>query len=395
MSLSRTKRIIWILLGIVVLGALGYVAYRLMLPTSAVPEEEEQVITGRPLPSPAAPQTPPDGGGEGAIPLPDLPSIAEERLVRLTDFPVVSPALNRDETRVLFYKKSGGDLFASDFTGKKLEKQTNLTVIGLIEAIWQRGGARAVVRYADGDAVKGFLQIGTSTIAMLPQDITGVAWSPDGAALAYTVPRDDRLDLVITDTSGKNPRSIFRTPLTDASLAWITSDLLIFATAPSGTSDGFFFAFSRRDGSFVKIVGPQRGLMGLWSPDGGSAVASGIPTGQREITLTLYSRSKKESSVISLATLAEKCVWLDAASVFCAVPKTIPAGTLLPDAYLRGEFNSSDRLVEISPDTGAVSPLFDEGDFDMANVLATKDKKRLFFVNRRDGTLWTLRLNQE
>lgn len=386
MTLSRTKRVIWILLGIILLGVLGYVAYRRLLPTPAATEESGQVITGRPLPSPATPQTLEPGGSAGPAPLPDLPSISEERLVRLTDFPVVAPALNKDETRVLFYKKSGGDLFASDFSGKKLEKQSNLTIIGLIEAVWQKGGGRAVVRYTDGDTIKSFLQIGTSTIAMLPQGITSAVWSPDGALLAYTRPGEDRLELAITDVSGKNPRAVFQTPLMDASIAWITADIVIFSTAPSSAADGYFFAWSGRDSSFTKIFGPERGLTGLWSPDGTTALISS----GRDLALTLYDRAKRESAALSLATLAEKCVWADTATIFCAIPQDVPPGTVLPDAYLRGEFNPSDRIVMIDARTRAVSPVFDEGEFDMASILATKDKKRLFFVNRRDGTLWTL-----
>ncbi|OHA07529.1 MAG: hypothetical protein A3B34_01085 [Candidatus Sungbacteria bacterium RIFCSPLOWO2_01_FULL_54_21] len=392
MTPSRTKRTIFILLGIVALGVLLYLAYRALQPTTPASDEGGRTIVGGSLPSPAIPQTPAGSDTEGATPLPDLPSIAEDRLVRLTDYPVVSPVLNKDETRVLFYKKSGGDLFASDFTGKIQEKQTNLTIIGLIEAIWQRGGSRGMVRYTDGAVVKAFLQIGTSTIAVLPQGITSASWSPDGSALAYTIPRDGQLELVVTDATGKSPRTLSSTPLADASMVWITADLFAFATAPSATAEGYFFAFSRRDGSLVKTFGPQRGLMGLWSPDGATALASGIPAGARETGLTLYDRQKKESSSLALSTLAEKCVWSDVASLFCAVPKEIPPGTPLPDAYLSGVFNPSDRIVSIDRATRAVTPIFDEGDFDMANILATKDKKRLFFVSRRDGTLWTLKL---
>lgn len=386
MSLSRAKRIVWILLGIVVLGVLGYAAYRALRPVPAVPEDEGQTITGRPLASPAIPQAPDQAGSAGTLPLPDLPSITEQRLVRLTDFPVVSPALNRDETRVLFYKKSGGDLLASDFTGQEQAQQTNLTVIGLIEAVWQRGGGRAVVRYADGDTVKSFLQIGTSTIAVLPQGITTAAWSPDGASLAYAVPRDGVLEVTTTDAGGKNPRVAYRTPLTDAALHWITADTIVFAESPSAAADGHLFAWSRRDGSFVRALGPLRGLMGLWSPDG---VMAAISTGA---ALSLHDRAKKETVPLSLATIAGKCAWADAGTLFCAVPKDISPGILLPDTYLRGEFNPSDRIVMIDARTRAVSPVFDEGDFDMESIVVTKDKKRLFFVNRRDGTLWTLRV---
>lgn len=392
MSPSRTKRIVWTILGIVVLGVLGYTVYRLLLPAPVRPGDEGQTVSGGSLPSPALPQPTPGAGTPETLPLPDLPSISEDRLTRLTDFPVVSPSLTKDESGVLFYKKSGGDLWKSDFTGKKQEKQTNLTIVGLIEATWQAGGGRGVVQYTDADTIKSFLQIGTSTIAVLPQGITGVAWSPDGASVAYTLPRGDRLELVVTDAAGKNLRSAFQTPLTDASLSWPASDLITFDTAPASTADGYVFGFSRRDGSFTKIAGPQRGLMAQWSPDGAMAVISGIPPGKQQTELTLFGRQKKESFSVPLATMAKKCAWADATSLFCAVPKTIPGDTPLPDAWLMGTFNPADRIVRVDAATRAVSPVFDEGDFDMAPLLVTKDKKRLLFVSRRDGTLWTLKL---
>lgn len=392
MNLPRTKRFVVLFLGVLAMGVFGYALYRWLIPAGMVPLESGQTISGGSLPSPALPQPTPGAGVPETFPLPDLPSIAEERLVRLTDFPVASPALTKDETGVLFYKKSGGDLWRSDFTGKKQEKQTNLTIIGLIEALWQAGSDRGVVRYADADTIKSFLQIGTSTIAVLPQGITGAAWSPDGASLAYTLPRDDRLELTITDSAGKNPRNVFQTPLTDAHISWPISDLMAFATAPVSSAEGYLFAFSRRDGSFTKIAGPQRGLMARWSPDGATAAISGIPAGKQQTELTLFGRQKKESFPIPLSTLAEKCAWADAGTLFCAVPKNVPGGTILPDAWLMGTFNSADRIVRIDAATHAVSPVFDEGDFDMANLLITKDKKRLLFVSRRDGILWTLKL---
>jgi hypothetical protein len=388
---NRTKRIIYIILGIAVLGAIGFFLYRLLVSPAAEPPADLPRISGRTIGG-APVALPPEERPAETPPLPELPSIAEERLVRLTDFPVVSPTLNKDQTRVLYYKKDGGDLYSSDFSGKTQEKISNLTIIGLLEAIWNPTGERAAVRYLDGNVVKSFLQIGTSSVAVLPQDITSVSWSPDGKSLAYLLPREGGADLVIADASGRSPRTAFRTPLVDADISWIASDLIVFGTAPSGLAEGYLFAFSRRDNSFSRMVGPAFGLTGLWSPDGTAALLSSADRGGKKLILSSYDRAKNAAGPIPIATLAEKCAWAGIDNAFCAVPREIPGKTLLPDEYVRGEFNSSDRIVAVDLKTGGISEFFSEGAFDMSDLVTAKDKKYLFFVNRVDGTLWSLKL---
>lgn len=387
---SRAKRIVYIILGLLALGLIAYLLYSLFAAPGETPPQELPRISGRTIGG--APEAAPAGEQPARTPpLPDIPSIAEERLVRLADFPVISPALNKDQSRVLYYKKDGGDLYSSDFSGKTREKISNLTIIGLLEAIWNPIAERAAVRYLDGDTLKSFLQIGTSSVAVLPQDITGASWSPDGKSLAYLLPREGGADLVIADPSGGNPRTAFRTPLVDADISWITSDLIVFGTAPSGLAEGYLFAFSRRDNSFNRLVGPAFGLTGLWSPDGTTALLSSASRGGKKLILSSYDRAKNAAAPIPIATLAEKCAW-SGESAFCAVPRGIPAQTILPDDYLRGEFNPADRIVAVDLKTGGISEVFNEGSFDVSDLVITKDKKYLFFVNRADGTLWSLQL---
>ncbi|MFY9463359.1 MAG: hypothetical protein WAP52_04215, partial [Candidatus Sungiibacteriota bacterium] len=64
----------------------------------------------------------------------------------------------------------------------------------------------------------------------------------------------------------------------------------------------------------------------------------------------------------------------------------------LPDRYLSGEFNTSDRIVAVDLIKNNVEELFNENDFDMTDLIAAAEKNYLFFVNRRDGTLWSLKL---
>lgn len=393
-SFTRTKYIIYAILGLIVLGAVAFVLYGYFFApgTPLSPTGQQPGVSGgfgggpgggAPAGAPPAPATPP---------LPNLPSITEQRLVRLTDFSVVSPSLNPAENRVMFYKKDGGDLFSIPFQGGAPEKTAPVTVVGLMEAIWSRGRDRAAVFYLGDETIKGFLHIGTSSIAVLPPEIKSFSWSPDGKSIAYLALKDDLANLVIADSSGRNPKTVFRTAIADAQISWISSDKIAFQTAASGLAEGFIFVFSRATGAFAKMFGPSFGLQSLWSPDGSRILISRADRERMSIASGIFDAAKKQYRALDIATVDEKCVWSDGKEIYCAVPRDIPPQTVMPDDYLRGEYNSSDWIARIDANTGQTQKIFEEGAFDMSSILTTKDKKYLFFVNRIDGTLWSLKL---
>lgn len=386
------KKIVYLALGVLLLAVIGFVLYRLLAPGAPAEQGTPTSITGRPIGGAPAGGAPAGGEPTGTLPLPDLPSIAEQKLVRLTDFAVIAPSLNKPEDKILYYQKDGGKLFASGFRGGEPEKLSNLTVVGLTEAIWAPTRDRAAVFYLDSSAVKGFLHIGTSTVALLPSDITSAAWSPDGKSFTYTRKEGDALALTLADAGGKNPRTIFKTPIPDARIDWIDANRIAFNTAPSGLAEGYAFAYSHVSGAFQKVLGPVFGLQTLWSPAASRALISSTPRGGSRATLAAYDPSRRESDRLSVATFADKCAWGSEEEIWCAVPRSLADTALLPDQYLTGEIHTSDRIVRIGLKTGVPEEIFDEGDFDMENLLLTTDKKNLFFVNRVDGTLWSLRL---
>lgn len=395
LDFTRTKHIVYAVLALIVLGVIIFVLYGYFFapvpPTMTVGERSgvsggfgNGSDGGAPGAATAAPAAPP--------PLPDLPSITEQRLIRLTDFSVVSPSLNPAENRVLFYKKEGGDLFSVGFQGGTPEKIAPVTIVGITEAIWSRARDRAAVFYLGDETVKGFLHIGTSSIAVLPPEIKSFSWSPDGKSLAYLIFKDGLANLIIADASGKNPKAVFRTPVADAHISWVSSDRIAFQTAASGLAEGFIFTLSRATGAFAKMFGPVFGLQSLWSPDGSRILISRADRNRTGIASGIYDAAKKQYRALDIGTFAEKCAWLDVKEIYCAAPQNIPPQAILPDEYLRGEYNSSDRIVRVDADRGQTQDIFAEGSFDMSNILVTRDKKNLFFVNRIDGTLWSLKL---
>lgn len=320
------------------------------------------------------------------------PASAEQKLLQLTTFPVISPFLNETEDKILFYKKEGGDLLSSDFSGSRTDKISNLTIVGILEAKRSPARDRSAVRYLDNETIKSFLHIATSSVATLPQGITSISWSPSGDSLAYLLPNGDGADLIIGDDSGNGRKTEFSTPILDASIAWVSKNTIAFQTAPSGFAEGYVFAYSRNSNLFRKIIGPEFGLTSLWSPDGSKILTTAANRGGGNIQMTIRDASGKPDFVVNAQTLSEKCVWADDETVYCAVPRSLPADVALPDDYLRGELNTEDQLVSLDLASQKVTTIFNEGNFDMSDLVVTKDQKYLFFVDRNDGTLWRLML---
>ena len=399
MNLSRTKLIIRIVVGTLILGAVGFFMYLNLKPSTPTlsPTGQPGVsggaapgIAGAPAGAPAAPT--PQNPAPESFPVTANPS---QRLTRLTDFAVVAPSLNKSGDKIVFYKKDGGDLYAADFDGKNQSKISNITIVGLLDALWSPARDRAAVSYLDGTAIKSFLHIGTSSVAVLPTNITSIAWSPDGKSLAYTHANGQLLELIISDSAAKNPRTLFRTPVRDARISWPASDRITFATPASGIAEGYVFSYTRSTGAFEKIFGPAYGLAALWSPYDTRIVASYTPRGgERLLTRTLnpFDQERKDSRELPIQTFSEKCVFAGKQELWCAVPRTLTSIKPLPDLYLSGEFNSSDRIVAIDLIKNTTEELFNENDFDMSALIAAPEKNYLFFVSRRDGTLWSLKL---
>jgi len=392
---SNKKRFIYVGMGVVLAGGFGLLLYFLLRPSVEVarPPSPPGRVTGRVSPLPTlAPQVTP--AAAPPLPLPEQPveEVPAGTLTQLTDFPVVAPSLNKTENRILFYKKDGGDLFSSDFLAKQQEKISNITVIGLIEALWSPLRDRAALFYLDQETLKGFLHIGTSSVATLPQNIKSFSWSPDGKSLAYLIAQDSRSILVVADLGGRGQRTIADIPLFDASLSWITQDKLALHTAPSGFAEGFVFLFSRASGILQMASGPAFGLDGVWSPDGSHVFVSSTSRGGKNLTSAVLDQGGTVKFRLPVATFAEKCVWASSKELFCAVPRIIPPNIALPDEYLRGEFRSSDTVVRVDAGEQKTEGVFSQRNFDMENLLVTKKGGFLFFVNRADGTLWSLKL---
>ena len=392
------RRIFIIILGLLVIGLL-LIGLRFLFQGKASPSPGTKPnFIGRilgltpPPPPPTTPpaETPPQGTPP---PTPGVPP-AEQTLLQLTSFPVISPSLNPKENKILFYKKEGGDLMMSGFNGEEQQKIANLTIIGLIDAQWGPARDRAAVRYLDKDTIKSFLHIGTSTVVLLPQDITSISWSPDKTGLVYTKEDNGKLNVVVTDNKGSNGRVIAAVPLPDAHARWITKNDIELLTAPSGLAEGYAFFLNRKTGNLRKVIGPRFGLLTSWAPDGSGALVFSTRRGGKEPLLEYYDAKRGTLEIVNFITLPEKCAWASAKEIYCAVPRNIGPEQVWPDDYLRGALLTIDARIHYSVNSKAATIVQDNGIFDSNDLRGDKNQKFLFFIDRRDGTLWRIKLKQ-
>ena len=394
----QTRRTIIITVAVVLVLLLGYALYRLLTsPTGGIiPRTSPQAPVGGLINQPPIIPTTPDGVVITPLPSPTAglePIIKEQVLLPLTDFPVVSPVINKNQDRVLLYKKDGGSVYTIDFAGNQ-NKISNITIVGLTEAIWSPTRDRAGVFYADQEILKSFLHIGTSSVISFPRDIKSFSWSPDGKQFAYLIENEIGLSLFILDQSGKNSRETFKTPIRDAQIQWITTDTIVFQTAPSGQASGFVFIYSLKNGSFIRFLGPRFGLSTRWSPDGTHVLVGFTNNAGHAYTFSLLDALGREAQKMDFITLPEKCAWVDKTEFYCAVPNAFPNTAVLPDDYLRGEVSTQDRILSFSLDTQDTKLIFSGGAMDMDNLAVTEKKDYLIFLNRLDGIPWRLKLTQ-
>ena len=393
----QTRRTVIITAIIILMLVFGYALYRFLTSRTGglIPSASPQPPVSGFVPQPPAITTP---DGQEVTPLPSPTAgvetqIKEQVLMALTDFPVISPVLNKNQNGVLLYKKDGGSVYSADFAGNN-NKLSNITIVGLTDAIWSPARDRAGVLYIDNEILKSFLHIGTSSVISFPRDIKSFAWSPGGKQFAYLIENETGVSLLLQDASGKNSREVFRTPLLDAQIQWITTNTIIFQTAPSGQASGFVFLYSLSNGSFIKFLGPRFGLSTRWSPDGAHVLVGSTDGTGNQYVFSLLDASGNETQKMDFITLPEKCAWVDTKEFYCAVPNAFPRNAIMPDDYLRGQIATQDRILSYNLDTQDTKLIFSGGAMDMDNLAVTQKKDYLIFLNRLDGIPWRLKLTQ-
>lgn len=342
---------------------------------------------------------PPSEGGEVA----DTPP-SKQSLKGLT------PPKTEFAPALRYVSKKEGIIYQT-FADKIEEKKFSKTVIPKVyDAYIGNHGQSVIMRYLKTDD-----QTITTFVGTLPKELAGEQTMGDKEIKGTFLPENVKDISVSRDTtkifylfesastSGENiigttlnlidnkKVQIFDSPFTEWLSWWANEKMITLSTKPSSGALGYVYTINPSSKNLTKILGDINGLSTLGSPDGKLILFSG-----NDVSLNIYHTDTRNSDILGIKTLPEKCVWGGVSDViYCAVPKSIPS-LQYPDAWYQGEVSFSDALWKIDLKTGNATmledPIINGEDIDGIKLALDEGENYLFFVNKKDSYLWKLDL---
>lgn len=322
---------------------------------------------------------------------------------QLTTTPVSGFTVDTDSTgntMVYYQERALGhifELFLPNTTPTAISSSTEPTIY---QSFWGKSGSDVIMQgIGDSGTIKTVAEhITSGSHIALPDNISAFAVSPDNTKAFYLIKTPQGAKGYTTTIDGKTQKSVFSSPLREWLISWATPTTITLTTKPSSRVSGSLYTMSTATFSPKIILSGKMGLTGTLSPDGKTAVYTESTRGGMQTNYyTLATGTTKQAS---FTTLPEKCVWSKKVSgtIYCALPVVIPQGEY-PDDWYKGVVSFSDTIWRFnvgdpSPYSGRLVIGSDVARFDATNIALDPAERYILFVNKIDGTLWSIDLTQ-
>ena len=412
------KKVLAIVIIIIILLAIGFVAW-LFIGEKTPGEKIEMVKNFLPFgsdvnlpPPPLITQLPPEGnGGNGT----EGPIIKGQKLYQLTQNAITGATFKESQSlydldgKVRYVEKSTGHIYEIKPDGSEQSNRiSNTTILKSFEVIWSFDANNLIVRYLkdenNKEVVKNFLlnlteqglesATSSSQGTFLPPTIREISSSPLENKFFYLTKSGNGATGVASSFEDNKHDQTFFIPFSEFDVFWPNRNTITFLSKPSYITDGFLYLLNLKTKSFDKILGNIKGLTYLYAPSGEKIIYSKSEV--KNFSTFIYDIKTGLSELFNLKTLPEKCVWDRKTTdvVYCAVPKNIPFANH-PDDWYQGLASFSDSIWKVNITTGTTEKIHDiePNDLDIINLFLSPNDDFLFFTNKKDLTLWSLKLN--
>jgi hypothetical protein len=195
----------------------------------------------------------------------------------------------------------------------------------------------------------------------------------------------------LADFENKKQSNILNIPFGEFNISWPSKNIITLLTKSSTEAEGYLYSLDFKTGKFEKLIGGIKGLTALVSPAGEKIIYS--QSRRNGIETKIFTIKDKTSADFGLTTLPEKCAWskLDKNIIYCPAPNNFPAGDY-PDDWYQGMISFNDSIWQINLSTGETNVLINETNIDVINPFLSKDENYLVFTNKKDNTLWSLKI---
>lgn len=298
---------------------------------------------------------------------------------------------------IRYVEKITGHIDEMYLDTKAVGKNSNSTIPSIYEAVFDGSASSILYRYlsSDGKTINTFLaSLGGTKGEFLPADILDVSISPDKTKFFYLTKTFS--GTVGTTRSFKDTKKnqVFNSSLTELLSQWVGLQTIYLTTKASATINGDLFSLNTVNGVLTKIFGGVQGLTTLANNDGSFVLYSATTNGNPR--LGIFDVKKHATRDLGLYSLPEKCVWGNTTTfIYCAIPREISGGQF-PDSWYQGLVSFTDHFVKINTTTGEISTIADSAygiPVDGTHLFLNKTEDQLFFINKKDSSLWSLDLN--
>ena len=297
--------------------------------------------------------------------------------------------------------------FADQIDERKL---SSTEILGVYEAYFGNKAISVIMRYLKSDdkmieTLVGSLpqdilggdisENGEITSSFLPANITDLSVSADGSRVFYLFNTGTSAEAAIGTTlelaSGKRTQ-VFDSPFTEWLSSWPNLKIITLTTKPAATVPGYMYFLDPATKNLVRVLGEINGLTTLTSPSGKMVLYS-----ENNLSTFIYHTDTKTSEPAGVRTLPEKCVWSKSdTAIYCAMP-IATGGINYPDSWYRGEVSFSDQIWKINLESGITEIIADPTSesslfIDAIKLALDENERYLFFINKKDSSLWKLGL---
>lgn len=302
---------------------------------------------------------------------------------------------NGTSTTIRVVDRAKGHIIDIDTQTKEQTRISNTTLPGIIEAILFNEGKSVVMRYLreHSDVIETLvisnLSLNGGDTAGIYLDENIISIKPISATeLAYITPAGFGSNIFVYNTQTNSTKNIYFSSLQELRIIGGDKNNIYIQTKASFASTGYVYAVSKKTGRLTKIIDGGRGFNSLLSND----VSKLFITGTNGALQYIYDQNFLTETVVDMPTVAQKCVFGNTKPIlYCGVPVQFPSE--MPDVWYMGIAALTDQLW-VSNEDGSTSFLTSLSNIDVIKPQLSANDTHLFFVNKNDGSVWIIRLNQ-
>lgn len=383
---------------------IGYFIYYLFLrpltlsptaPVSNAPTQEGELPTAptRPLAS-TTPATPMEESGQ----LPVSPT-AQGGLTKVTaveEDPLEDAALKKDGT-LQYYSLTDGKFYRLSAGGEP-EVLTDKIFYQVENITWNSEGDKAVLEYPDGSNI--IYNFTSDKQITLPKHWQDFAFSPAGDQIVFKSvgldPTNRWLATISSDGSktsrlesiGENEDKVYP--------SWSPNNQSV-AMFVEGTDfnrqEVYFVGLNKENFKSTTVEG--RGFQSIWSPAGARLLYSvySSDTAMKPLLWTVNAQGEtigNGKKNLEIETWADKCVFADEKTAYCAVPEKLDEGAgLFPELAQY----TNDYLYQLDLQSGTKKLVaIPDGSYNISDLLLSSDRSTLYFTDKNSKKLYQIKL---